>query len=251
MSLIPTCIFLPIGNAYTLRLRARTPTTIALAPDPNNAVAPPTVSRRNDHQPLNVKLPQLLAQAPAQAPVQKTPSPVAENNLAAVPAWNPVQDETIRQAPDVYPHAIPQDAAQQQVESLQAEGQRPPHSAGFTRFARDGTPRPYDPRSSFSPLARTNSNGIDYTKSIPIPRTKVQKGPLSASDAHNITAQGTSGFNQNNRMVGCPPNHSFSPHKVGSHIRANSGPIQAGVKRNFQGQSVNQGHNPDAKRARN
>jgi hypothetical protein len=245
MSLIPTCIFLSIGNAYTLRLRPRTPTIMALTPDSSKTVALPTVSHRNNHQPLNVKLPQVLVQAPAQAPVQKTPSPVAENNPAAAPAWNPVQDETVRQAPDVYPHAIPQDAAQQQVESLRAEGQQPPHSVGFTRFARDGTPRPYDPRSSFSPLARTNSNGIDYTKSIPIPRTKVQKGPLNASDAHNIMAQGPSGFNQNNRMVGCPPNHSFSPHKVGSHIRANSGPIQAGVKRNFQG------HNPDAKRARN
>lgn len=250
MSLTPTCIFLSIAYAYTFRLRTRAPTAIALTTDSNKTVAAPTAPHRYNHQQFNVQLPHVLVQAPAQALAQKTPSPVTENNLAAVPAWNPMHDETVRQAPDVQPRAISQDAAQQQVESLPAEGRQPPNPAGFTRLARDGTPRPYDPRSSFSPLARTNSNGIDYTKSIPIPRTKVQKGPLTASDAHNTVAQGPSGFNQNNRMVGYPPNHAFSPYKVGSHIRANSGPIQAGVKRNFQGQSVNQEQNPDAKRAR-
>lgn len=146
-----------------------------------------------------------------------------------------------RPSNNVHPQLIlPQNAIQQrQVESPQSQGQPLPDALGFTRVARDGTPiRAFDPRTDFSPSVSTKSNGIDHTKSTPIPRTKVQKGPFNISDAPNRMAHGPPGFNQNNRVVGCPPNRPFSPHKLESHIRANSGPVLAGGKRNFQGQCI-------------
>ena len=90
-------------------------------------------------------------------------------------------------------------------------------------------------------MARAN-NGIDYGKSTPIPRGKVQKTPLANNpDVHNRMGQGQVPqvpINPGHRLVGCPPTGPFSPHKGGLHTRANSGPAFSGVKRNAQGQAV-------------
>jgi hypothetical protein len=90
-------------------------------------------------------------------------------------------------------------------------------------------------------MARAN-NGIDYGKSTPIPRAKVQKVPLANNpDVHNRMGQGQipqGPVNPGHRMIGCPPTAPFSPHKGGLHARANSGPTFSGVKRNAQGQAI-------------
>ena len=168
-----------------------------------------------------------------QVPAQKNTTPsVPQNNPPAAPVPVPNENASslatnIPQQP-VYRNAV----EQQSVEQPQLPGQALPSAVGFSRVGADGTPlRPYNPQAGFSPYATAKSNGIDYSKSTPIPRTKVQKGPLNNSDAHNRMAQVPPTLNQNNRLVGCPPNrqyspplHSNSPHRPGVHIRANSGP---------------------------
>jgi hypothetical protein len=137
---------------------------------------------------------------------------------------------------------------QQSVERPQLPRQPLPglsSAVGFSRVGADGTPlRPYNPQAGFSPYAIAKSNGIDYSKSTPVPRTRVQKGPLNHSDAHNRMAQVPPTLNRNSRLVGCPPNRQCSPslHSNGSHgsgvpVRTNSGP-SLGVKRNIHGQST-------------
>ena len=87
-------------------------------------------------------------------------------------------------------------------------------------------------------MAQTATKGIDYGKSTPISRARAQsKIPLgNNTDAHNRMGQPLQqGLNQGNRMVGCPPNGSYSPRKPNLHPRVNSA-SSLGVKRNAQGQ---------------
>lgn len=181
-----------------------------------------------------------------QVPAQNDTIPsVPRKSLAAAPVPVPNENASslstnIPQQP-VYRNAV----EQQSVEQPQLPGQALASVVGFSRVGADGTPlRPYNPQAGFSPYATGKSNGIDYSKSTPIPRALVQKGPLNNSDAHNRMAQVPPMLNQNSRLVGCPPNRQYSPplysnspYRPGVHARANSGP-SVGVKRNIHGQST-------------
>jgi len=181
-----------------------------------------------------------------QVPAQKDRSPsVPQNNPVADP-FPPPNETASSLAPRIRQQPVNRNAIEQKsVEPPQLQGQSLPRAGGFSRVGADGTPlRPYNPHAGFSPYATRKSTGIDYSKSTPIPRTKVQKGPLNNSDAHNRMAQVAPTFNQNSRLVGCPPNRQYSPplqsnspHKAGLDIRVNSGP-SVGIKRNIHGQST-------------
>jgi len=181
-----------------------------------------------------------------QVPAKKDRSPsIRQNNPAAAPVPPPNEtasslSTSIRQQP------INRNAVEQQfVEPPPLQGQSLSSAVGFSRIGADGTPlRPYNPHAGFSPYTIPKSNGIDYSKSTPISRTRVPKGPLNNSDAHNRMAQVPPTFNQNSRLVGCPPNRQYSPslqpnspHRAWLHIRTNSG-LSVGVKRNIHGQST-------------
>jgi hypothetical protein len=138
----------------------------------------------------------------------------------------------------LHPSSLPQ----QPIDESRLEGQTPQAVPGFIRLAKDGvTASPYNHKAgNFSPLAGAATSGIEYNKSTPISRSKlIQKIPLvNNPDVHNRMNQGPQGLNQGSRMVGCPPNGPYSPHKQRLQMRANSGSSLAGVKRNAQGQVV-------------
>lgn len=204
----------------------------------SRTVVDPVISRAgtafNEHQRNNTN----------SVPAHKNTTPSARQNnlpaaLVSIPNENASSLATNIPQQPVYRNAV----EPQSVEQPQLPGQALTNTVGFSRVGADGTPlRPYNPQVGFSPYAAGKSTGIDHSKSTPIHRSTVQKGPLNNSDAHNRMAQVPSMLNQNSRLVGCPPNrqycpplHSNSPHRPGGLTRANSGP-SLGVKRNIHGQ---------------
>jgi hypothetical protein len=106
----------------------------------------------------------------------------------------------------------------------------------FSRITKDGAlATPYNPRSgNFSPVTRA-AGPVDFSKSTPILRSRVQKVPLG----NNINAQNTMGEStpisiQSHRLVGCPS--KVPANRGGLYGQMNSVQPAGGVKRNLQGQ---------------
>jgi len=188
---------------------------------------------------------------PAQVNLPKIPT--TNQSTRSIPAQHdgcqPAQPppRTIARETPVPPTDQPGQTAVPLQSSLTAqEGadspQIPPaaQSKGFLRLSKDGTAvSPYNHKvGNFSPMAQIATKGIDYGKSTPISRARAQsKTPLgNNTDVHNRMGQSLQqGLNQGHRMVGCPPNGSYSPRKPNLHTRVNSA-SSLGVKRNAQGQ---------------
>jgi hypothetical protein len=209
----------------TLRLPSVTPTTCPLPPITGNITAKPN-GGQNVRQSATNAIPQdsisnLIPQNPQSHQLPETPVELPHQS----------RDLTSPSAPD---HLLPTGTDIPQVQP------QPGHNAGFLRLSRDGAlPSPYNHKAgNFSPMARTAKTGVDYGKSTPIARSKVQQPvPLGNNiSAHNRMGQPPQSLNSAHRVVGCPPSGPYSPRKPNMHSRNNSTSSMVGVKRNAQGQ---------------
>jgi hypothetical protein len=210
--------------------------------DSRLAITPPNFNLPPNNQTTSRQDPQTN-----QAGTRTTPAQTTETNATSRPPTNVAPGKPFRPANS--PHDNPYQAQQPPNNPVpptnpppQGQAQGPPPAAGFTRISKEGAPiGPFNPKAgNFSPHVKAATTGIDYAKSSPITRTKVQQKPALGNNADVVNKGGPvpqQGFNQGTRMVGFPPNGQFTPHNVGTHTRAGSGPSN-GLKRNSYGQVI-------------